>query len=132
MTEFQRLGGRSQEQSDTRPKLLAAGSLLGAIGASSCCILPLVLFGLGITGAWIGGLTALTPYQPIFVVITLGFLGTGFYLVYRKPKAVDCQPGAYCASPKSERVIKAALWGSTILVVAAMLFPYVAPLLLES
>jgi mercuric ion transport protein len=37
-----------------RQNLMAAGGLLGALAASSCCILPLVLFGLGVSGAWIG------------------------------------------------------------------------------
>ena len=36
----------------------AAGGILGALAASSCCILPLALFMLGISGAWIGNLTA--------------------------------------------------------------------------
>jgi hypothetical protein len=39
--------------------LLAAGGIIGGILASSCCILPLVFFGLGVSGAWIGNLTAL-------------------------------------------------------------------------
>ena len=34
-------------------KLVAAGGVIGALAASSCCILPLVLFGLGVSGAWI-------------------------------------------------------------------------------
>ncbi len=42
-----------------RQHLIAAGGILGALAASSCCIVPLVLFGLGIGGAWIGNLTAL-------------------------------------------------------------------------
>ena len=33
---------------------MAAGGLIGALAASSCCILPLVLFALGVSGAWIG------------------------------------------------------------------------------
>jgi mercuric ion transport protein len=45
-------------------KLVAAGGVLGAFAASSCCIAPLALFSLGISGAWIGNLTALAPYQP--------------------------------------------------------------------
>src|SRR3546814_4499833 len=49
----------------TRTGWAAAGSILGAIAASSCCILPLVLFSLGAGGAWIANLTALAPYQPI-------------------------------------------------------------------
>ncbi|WP_342634038.1 mercuric transporter MerT family protein [Mesorhizobium waimense] len=44
-----------------RQRLLVAGGLLGALAASSCCIVPLVLFSLGIGGAWISNLTALAP-----------------------------------------------------------------------
>ncbi|MGH8614610.1 MAG: mercuric transporter MerT family protein, partial [Gammaproteobacteria bacterium] len=44
--------------------LLSLGGILAAIAASSCCVLPLVLFTLGISGAWISNLTALAPYQP--------------------------------------------------------------------
>jgi mercuric ion transport protein len=111
--------------------LLATGGLLGALAASSCCIIPLALFMLGVSGAWIGNLTALAPYQPLFVVPTLGFLGAGFYLVYRRPKAV-CADAPVCAQPASRRVVKTALWSATVLVAAAMAFPYYAPLLLGS
>jgi len=110
--------------------IMAAGSILGAITASSCCILPLVLFSLGIGGAWVGNLTALYPYKPYFVTITLLFLAGGFYMAYRRPKAV-CGPGSYCATPTSERVLKISLWSATLLVSAALAFPYVAPYLLD-
>jgi mercuric ion transport protein len=109
---------------------VAAGGVLGAVAAASCCLLPLALFGLGATGAWIGALSSLTPYQPIFMVITAGFLAGGFWMVYRKPKA-DCADGAYCARPVSARIVKSALWSATALVLAAAAFPYVAPLLLD-
>ena len=65
-------------------RLTAIGGILGAIAASSCCIAPLVLFSLGISGAWIGKLTALAPYQPYFIVVTLACLGYGYWLVYRR------------------------------------------------
>ena len=58
-------------------RLTAIGGILGAIAASSCCIAPLVLFSLGISGAWIGNLTALAPYQPYFIAATLACLGYG-------------------------------------------------------
>jgi mercuric ion transport protein len=47
----------------SRTGWIAAGSLFGALAASSCCILPLVLFSLGISGAWISHFTALAPYN---------------------------------------------------------------------
>jgi hypothetical protein len=55
-------------------KLVAAGGVLGALAASSCCILPLVLFGLGVSGAWIGNLTRLAPYQLYFIAGTAASL----------------------------------------------------------
>ena len=64
-------------------RLMAAGGILGALAASSCCIVPLALIGLGVSGAWIGNLTRLAPYQPCFIVATLGFLGAGYWLVFR-------------------------------------------------
>lgn len=112
-----------------RGALLATGGLLGALAASSCCVLPLVLFSLGVSGAWLGTLTALAPYQPIFVAITLAFLASGFYLVYRKPK-VACADDQTCARPVSNRIVKIALWVATALVVAALMFPILAPVLL--
>jgi len=71
-----------------KTRLMAVGGVFGALAVSSCCVIPLALFGLGISGAWIGQLTALAPYQPIFVVITLGFLGYGYWIVYQNRKLV--------------------------------------------
>lgn len=107
------------------------GSVFGAIAASSCCILPLVLFSLGVGGAWIGNLTALAPYQPYFVAFTVVCLSAGFYFVYRKPKLEACGPDGTCGTPSSNRVAKTALWMATVLVSAAVAFNYVAPVLLD-
>ncbi len=112
-----------------RQGLIATGGVLGAIAASSCCIVPLALFSLGITGVWIGNLAALTPYQPIILSITAGFLGYGYYLVYWKPRKVYAD-GTACARPLPNRIVKIALWVATGLVAAAVAFPYVAPALL--
>ena len=118
-----------QEGAGRQQRLVATGGVLGALAASSCCILPLVLFSVGVGGAWIGNLTALAPYQPIFIAITLGFLGYGYYLVYWRTRKA-CADGAACARPLPNRVVKIALWSATALVVAAVAFPYVAPWLL--
>ena len=102
--------------------------MLGAFLASACCIGPLVLLTLGISGAWIGNLTALEPYKPIFAVIALGFIAAGFWQLYfRKPTV--CEPDSYCARPASARITKTALWASLILVVAALTIDWWAPLL---
>ncbi len=109
--------------------LISLGGIIAALGAASCCVVPFALFTLGISGAWISNLTALEPYQPVFVAMTAGFLGYGFYLVYLKPKAA-CAEGSYCARPSSTRLAKLGLWTASVLVVVALGFPKLAPLFL--
>ena len=108
--------------------LFATSGLIGAVLASTCCIVPLVFVTLGVSGAWIGTLTALSPYQWVFVTATLGFLGVGFWSVYFKPKA-RCNPDSYCA-PTSDRMVRAALWLGTVLVLIAIAVNVLTPLLL--
>jgi mercuric ion transport protein len=112
-------------------RLMAAGGLLGVLAASSCCILPLVLFSLGVSGAWIGNFTQLAPYQPYFIAATIGLLGYGYWLVYRSSK-LSCSDGEACARPLPNRLVKAGLILATILVVAALGFDLLAPHFLNS
>jgi len=109
----------------------AVASVLAALSASSCCVIPFVLFTLGVSGAWIGNLSVLAPYQRIFVMLTLALLAAGFFMVYRKPKAA-CAPGSYCATPRSDRIAKIGLWSATVLIAIALAFPFFSPLLIES
>ena len=110
---------------------MAAGGILGALAASSCCILPLVLFSVGVSGAWIGNFTQLAPYQPYFIAATIACLGYGYWLVYRSSK-VGCAKGEACAQPISNRLVKLALLLATVLVVAAIGFDLLVPLFLDS
>ena len=116
----------------TRKGIFTGGSVLGAVAMSSCCIVPLVLFSLGATGAWIGRLSGMYPYKWYFFAATAAFLAGGFYMVYRRRPAVKCEAGTSCATPLGDRINKAVLWGATVLVLAAAAFPYVAPAFLES
>jgi mercuric ion transport protein len=70
----------------------------------------------------------MAPYQSYFIALTIAFLAGGFYLVYRKPKA-SCAEGSHCTRPGSNRLTKLALWSATVLFLAAVAFPYAAPLL---
>ena len=114
-----------------RQGLTAAGGLVGALAASSCCILPLTLFGLGVSGAWIGNFTRLAPYQPWFIAATIAFLGYGYWLAYRSSR-LACADGEACARPLPNRIVRAGLIFATILVVAALGFDFIAPMFLDS
>ena len=115
---------------DRGQKLAAVGGVIGALAASSCCILPVILFSLGIGGAWIGNFTQLARYQPYFIAATLAFIGTGYWLSYRSSKTA-CAAGEACARPLPNRLVKIALIAATVIVIAAWAFDYVAPYLLS-
>jgi len=88
----------------TRTSLVAG--VLAALGATACCVAPLVLVTLGFGGAWLASLRALEAYQPIFAAIAFGFLALAFHYLYIEPR--QCKPGDVCASPavlKKQRVI---------------------------
>jgi mercuric ion transport protein len=106
---------------------LVAGAL-AAIGASVCCVGPLVLLTLGIGGAWIAHLTALEPLRPWLVAATLLFLGLAFRRLYLRPQ--DCEPSTMCAEPivlKRQRLI---FWVVALALLALLSVPWLAPLFL--
>ncbi|HNP51285.1 MAG TPA: mercuric transporter MerT family protein [Nitrosomonas nitrosa] len=107
-------------------RLLAAGGVLGAVIASSCCIVPLVLVTFGIGGAWVGNLTVLEPYKPYFLGVTAVLLAAGFWHVYFKAKPA-CEVGSYCARPSSNRITKSALWIATALALLSATVDFWAP-----
>lgn len=114
-----------------RQGLAAGAGLLSALAASSCCILPLALFGLGVSGAWIGNFTRLAPYQPYFITSTLAFLGYGYWLAYRSSTRA-CAEGEACARPLPNSIVNASLILATILVVAALGLDFIAPIFINS
>jgi len=119
------LSGKDAPNSERSSGIVVAGSAIGAVLASSCCILPLVLITLGVGGTWIGTLTSLKDYQPIFVMFTVAFLGVAFWRVYRST-GTTCDDET-CAPPESRRVVKTILWASAGLVLAALTTDLWAP-----
>jgi mercuric ion transport protein len=103
-------------------RLLSLGGIAAALGAASCCVIPFALFTLGVSGAWIGNLTALEPYQPIFAAVALGFIAVGAMRLRRRA-AIACADG-YCGTPRADRVARIGLWTAGVLVVVAVAFPY--------
>lgn len=104
---------------------LIAGVLVG-IGASLCCVGPLVLLALGIGGAWISTLTALEPFRPVFIGLMLLFLSLSFRKLYLMPKS--CAVGTLCADPRTVKRQRLIFWIVTALLLALVAVPWVAPM----
>lgn len=67
-------------------KWLARGSLVGAISAfvgASCCVLPLVLFNLGVSSAIISQLGFLSRFREAFLFISIGLIVAGVFFAFK-------------------------------------------------
>ncbi|MFL9914769.1 mercuric transporter MerT family protein [Paraburkholderia fungorum] len=86
-----------------RPRWSTTGPVLAgaaaALGASAGCAGPLLLVVLGLGGAWGSHLTALRPFQPLFVAISIAFFAVAFRRLHARSE--KCTVGEACAAPSS-------------------------------
>ncbi len=112
----------------TANRSLVAGAVAAVLG-SLCCVGPLVLLSLGVTGAWIGHLTALEPYRPVFIGVTVLFLALAFRRLYLVPQV--CEPGTPCADPRTRRLQRTLFWLVSAVLLALLAAPWVAQWFLD-
>jgi len=106
-------GARSQ-------RFTLGGSVVAAVLSSACCWLPLLLLAFGASAAGVSAF--FERWRPAFLVVAIGLLGAGFYLVYFRRAA--CVDGSCAAAPRSRRVFsQTMLWFAAVLVGAFALFP---------
>jgi copper chaperone CopZ len=111
------------------------GTVLSAIMASSCCWLPLLLILFGVSGAGVAGV--LDSYRPVFVALTLVFLGAAFYFTYR-PRQSGCPDDCCSVSINKDHrwfdlmtMNRAMLWIVTVLAIIFLFFPNYVGLILS-
>ena len=107
-------------------KAALVGGVLAGIGASACCIGPLLLLSVGISGAWIAHLTALEPFRPLFIALTLVFLGLAFRKLYLVPHT--CSIDNICVADRTRNVQRLLFWVFAPIALALVASPWFLPL----
>jgi mercuric ion transport protein len=105
-------------------KFSLAGGALAAIAASLCCLAPLVLVTIGVSGAWISDLTAFEPYRPYALGIALACMGLAYRRIFRAAAPEACEPEAVCADPRVASLYRGLFWIVTAMVLIAIVSPY--------
>jgi mercuric ion transport protein len=105
---------------------LEIGTALAAIGASVCCVGPLLFLSLGIGGAWMSTLTSMESVRPFFILLTLVFMGLGYRKLYVLPE--NCEAGTACALPEKKHKQRMVFWIGSVLVLLLLTFPWFAPI----
>ncbi len=85
-----------------------------------------MLLSLGVSGAWIGNLTALEPWRPLFIAVALAAPPLAARRIWRR--VPDCAPGDVCAVPRVRRRYQGLFFAVALLVLLALAFPWFAPL----
>lgn len=111
------------------PSWLGIGAVLAAIGASVCCVGPLLLISLGIGGAWMSAFTSMETIRPYFIILTLIFIGLGYRKLYLIPDS--CEEGKACASPEVKHKQRMMFWSGSALILLLLAFPWYAPIFMD-
>ncbi|TSA38014.1 MAG: mercuric transport protein [Methylococcaceae bacterium] len=100
------------------------GGFLAGIGASLCCVAPLVLLLFGFGGVWVSYLTALEPYRPIFILIAIALLIFVYFQLYKSTTAQQCDKNVVCAELSTQRLYKVLFWSVVTMVIISIASPY--------
>lgn len=115
------------------PKWFAAFGLVagvGAIIASSCCVIPLGLAAVGAGASIFGGLEMVAEWRvPLLSLSGLAIAGGWGAWWFKQP--VACEPWTSCATPQRSRSTLALLLCASTIVLAAASWDYIDPVLLK-
>lgn len=101
---------------------------LAALLASGCCVAPLLLALVGISGAWISQMRRLEPYSAALIALSIGALALAGWRLYRRPVTNDAGctiDDAACGVVN--RAARRWFWLVAVLTAIPVLVPLLAP-----
>ncbi len=106
---------------DKKQQTAIVASVLSAIAASLCCLLPLAAVILGVSG--FAASSVFVKWRPVLLAATFALLGAAWYFTYRKPKIACCAEETACAAKPAAKWNKLVLWLASAVVAAVAAFP---------
>jgi mercuric ion transport protein len=110
---------------------LGAGAGFGAVAASSCCVLPLALAGLGAGSAVFGGLEVLANWRPLLLGGAVVIVLAAWILLFRQ-RSVGCNVDGSCSAYSTSKSARVLVSLGTVFVALSVAWdPYIEPFLLK-
>jgi mercuric ion transport protein len=109
-----------ENKTENKSAYLVGGGIVASIIASFCCIGPLILTLMGISGA-----AVLSKFEVIrvpMILLVVIFFGLSGFSLYRK--RTKCEPGSICANPKKYKAMVAFYWIGLVVAVMGITAPY--------
>jgi mercuric ion transport protein len=115
--------GRSSGLGLRATRAALATAAVASLLASTCCLLPLALVSVGLTGAWLANLRVLQAYSLGLIGIAIAALALAGRNIFRSRSSISCRIDV--AKPRP--LYKAAFWLVTALTLILLVMPIVAP-----
>ncbi len=98
---------------------LVGGGILASIIASLCCVGPLILTLLGVSGAAV--LSKFETLRIPMILLVLVFFGVAGFVLYQKRNS--CEPGSICADPKKFKKMVIFYWVGLVIALLGITSP---------
>jgi mercuric ion transport protein len=98
---------------------LVGGGIIASLIASLCCVGPLVLTILGVSGAAV--LSKFEAIRTPMIGLVLVLFGVAGFALYRKRNS--CEPGSICADPKKFRKMVVFYWLGLLVAILGITSP---------
>lgn len=112
---------KNEKPIENKTGLFIGTGVVAGLLASLCCIGPLVLTILGVSGAAV--LAKFDVLRIPLIILIIGIFSFAGYTLYKKRKV--CEPNSICANPKKYRQMVIAYWIGLSLAVLGITSPYI-------
>lgn len=106
---------------ENKTGLFIGTGVIAGLLASLCCVGPLILTILGVSGA--AALAKFDAFRLPLVLLVVGIFGFAGYILYKKRNV--CEPGSICADPKKYRRMVIAYWIGLGIAILGLVSPYI-------
>ena len=113
-----------------KESLATSGAIAASFLIGSCCIMPTLFLVFGVSVGALGVLSALEPFQPIFIVVGFVALSYAGLKIFRRSPASECDSESCDPQSPNPRLLRRLFPVAVLFFVTAISYPYIINALL--
>jgi mercuric ion transport protein len=113
-----------------KESLATGGAIAASFLIGSCCVVPTLFLVFGVSVGTLGVLSALEPFQPIFIVVGFAALSYAGLRIFRDSAGPECDSESCEPQARNRRLLRRVFPVAVLFFVMAISYPYVLNALL--
>jgi mercuric ion transport protein len=113
-----------------KESLATGGAIAASFLIGSCCIMPTLFLVFGVSVGALGVLSALEPFQPIFIVVGFVSLSYAGLRIFRESSDPECDSESCDPQSRNRHRLRRIFPVAVLFFVAAISYPYILNALL--